>query len=78
MYGIIIKTNEICGGEKCEIRIVGSGVIVQDFLTITSYLKKIEITAICYKKEVNLEATLTNVCMSFEVLMNNESSTLIN
>lgn len=46
-YNYILKMQQI---KNMKLGIVGSGMIIWDFLTITPYLNKIELTAICYTK----------------------------
>jgi len=66
-----------------KLGIVGSGMIVQDFLTITSYLNETELTAICGTKATESEIkdlsgkyNIKNIFISYDEFLNSEVDTV--
>jgi predicted dehydrogenase len=72
---VIIKT--IYGGKNMKLGIVGAGMIVKEFLTITEYLKDLELTAICGRKssekamnEFKSKYNIDNIFYNYDELLN--------
>lgn len=66
-----------------KLGIVGSGKIVRDFLTITPYLKDLELTAICgtkrseeVLKELKSKYNIKNIFYNYNKLLNSEINTV--
>lgn len=66
-----------------KLGIVGSGMIVQDFLTITPYLKETELTAICGRKKSEAKVKdlldkyhIKNMYISYDQFLNSTADTV--
>lgn len=81
--GLLLKQMKYVEVKNVKLGIVGSGVIVQDFLTITTCLKEIEITAICYtkrsesaSKDLASKYNIKNMFNDYDEFLNSEVDTV--